>query len=87
MEYMGIIFKWELNDKEKEFVKYLVDNEFTIEKVQQYMTKIKFKLVKNNIPMSYEMVSEVVDMESYLKMFDRNWELTKKIYELEKENK
>lgn len=83
MNYLGIEFKWELKADEKKFIKHLIDNGFAIIKHKQYITKLKLTIEKDNITMPYELSADVVDMKSFLKMFDRNWELTKKIYELE----
>lgn len=83
MNYLGIEFKWELRKNEKKFIKYLIDNDFKIIKYKQYISKLKLVVEKDNIKLSYELSTDVVDMKSYIKMFDKNWELTKRIYELE----
>ena len=62
MNYFGIDFKWELNKDEQKFIKYLVDNEFTIKKHKQFLSKLnrygitmeEFLIAINNIKKSKE---------------------------------
>lgn len=84
MNYFGIDFKWELNKDEQKFIKYLVDNGFTIKKHKQFLSKLKVTVEKDNMLMNYELSRDVVDMKMFFKMFERNWELTKQIYEFER---
>lgn len=80
MNYYGIDFKWELNKDEQKFIKYLVDNGFSIKKQNQYMSKLVITVEKNNMVMDYELSKDVSNMKLFFSLFEKSWELTKQMY-------
>lgn len=79
MEYLGITFKWELTEKEKTFIKYLVDNGFNIISNKQYLSKLSLVIEKDGITTDYDITNEVTDIEGYISIFNKTWEMTKAI--------
>ena len=82
MNYLGIDFKWELNLKEKEFIKYLVEHDYKIKEAKEFPTKIKLKIEKDGVVINYEIPYCVSNMNKFIKNFEHSFELSKKVYEM-----
>ena len=79
MNYCGIEFKWELNREEKEVIKYLIENDFVISTVKQYISKIKLFVEKDNVSIPCEIPSNIYDVEGFIESFDKSFDLAKRL--------
>lgn len=75
-------FKWELDEKNKRFIDYLLDNEYVIKKVKEYISKTIYYIQKDNVDTEAEILTEVKDIDGYIKLFETQFELNKQLLEI-----
>ena len=57
-------------------------NGFEIINIKQYISKTKFTILKNGEEDIFELLSEVSDIQKYMKLFENNFELKLKIKQM-----
>ena len=82
MNYRGIDFKWDIEEREKKFIDHLIDNGYEILKHKQWISKTVYTIKKDSVETKWEWTPEYRDMDYFIKFFERNFEMTKQIKEM-----
>ena len=75
-------FKKELSKNEKYVIRWFEENGFKIIDVKQYITKTKFKIIKNGEEDIFELLNGVTDIKKYMEMYDKNFKMKLQIKEM-----
>lgn len=72
--------KWEFSNGEVKAIKWLEDNNFDIVLNKQNLSKTQFMVSKNGVSDKFELPQCMdYDIDSYMKLFARQFELTVKL--------
>lgn len=72
----------EFSKNERYAIEWFKKNGFEIINIKQYISKTKFTILKNEEEDIFELLSEVSDIQKYMKLFENNFGLKLKIKQM-----
>lgn len=80
-----MILKKESTKNERLAIKWFQENKFDIVDVKQYVSKTKFKLIKNGESAEFELPYEITNLNKWLEHFNRDFETKLEIKKLKQQ--
>lgn len=73
---------WELHPREEKAIRWLDEHGYNVVLLKQYLSKLVFEVSKNGVTEKFEFPKGVTDVDGYMELFEKSFEIASKLKEV-----